>query len=569
MFIAATLRQTHRRDIGQWIERALECSKAADDPNLRMSVGLLSALTLMWTGIHGKALELIEAMRRVAKHPAVAPFALTTLKNVEAMYYMLTADEERSLANMREGLEITRATGVQTWLYQLHVYGYGAALAANDLDTAAALMKECDAIAASAGRFNLCLYYHFRAWEAMLRKDTMRALQEEKAALRLAIEVGCPYFEALCRLALAEILAECGDERKSIAHLQQLRPIVEKIDNGHLEYMCLLGFARLAIEHGRSRTGLTALKRGLALGREYGYSHFLWWRPAAMARLCAYALDAGIEVDYVRDLIRRRGLAAEQPPLQVEGWPWMFRVRAFGSFELEKSDGPISTTGKAQKRPLEMLKVLVAYGGDRVSESNVTEAMWPRIDGDSAHRSFTSTLHRLRKLLGDDRAVTLHDGRLTLDRRYFWVDAWAFEQLIEEIDAAFRRSRATLGAPQVERFGDRLLKLYRGPLFASDNDGAWQIQPRERHRTRFMRVMTDIGRYWEEAGEFDGALACHERCLEADPLAEGFYRNLIVCYQRMERRAEAIEAYNRCRKALSALHVEPSAETRALLEKLR
>jgi DNA-binding SARP family transcriptional activator len=138
----------------------------------------------------------------------------------------------------------------------------------------------------------------------------------------------------------------------------------------------------------------------------------------------------------------------------------MFRVRAFGTFELLKNDAPIGTTGKAQKRPLELLKVLVAYGGERVSEANVTEAMWPRIDGDSAHRSFTSTLHRLRKLLGDEKAVTLHDGRLTLDPRYFWVDAWAFEQAVEEIDAAFRRARASLSAAQVEKLGDRLLKLY-------------------------------------------------------------------------------------------------------------
>ncbi len=80
--------------------------------------------------------------------------------------------------------------------------------------------------------------------------------------------------------------------------------------------------------------------------------------------------------------------------------------------------------------------------------------------------------------------------------------------------------------------------------------------------------MTGIGRFWEEAGQWDRALACYEKCLEADPVAEGFYRHLMVCYQRLERRAEAIEAFNRCRKALAALNVEPSAETRALYEKL-
>jgi DNA-binding SARP family transcriptional activator len=409
-------------------------------------------------------------------------------------------------------------------------------------------------------------FHHFRGWEAMLRKDLMRALQEEKAALRMAVEVGCPYFEALCRLALAEILAECGDERKSIAHLQQLRAIIEKIDNRHLEFTGLTVFARLALDHDRRRPGLTALRRGLSLGREYGYQHFLWWRPAAMARACAHALDAGIETDYVRDLIRRRGLASEQPPLLVEGWPWTYRLRTFGGFEILRHEEPLAAEGKAQKRPMEMLKILIAYGGDRVSEAAITEAMWPRIDGDSAHRSFTSTLHRLRKLLGDDKAIALYDGRLTLDRRLFWTDAWAFEQVIDEIDALFRR--ATTAAARVEKLCERLLQLYRGPLFGAGEDESWQVQAREKTRAKFIRAMTHIGRFWEQGGQHERALACYERCLEADPLAEGLYRNLIVCYQAMKRRAEAIEAFNRCRKALASLRVEPSAETRALYEAL-
>lgn len=568
MFTSLTARQPQRRDIGQWIERALACSQASNDPNLRMSVGLLAALTLMWTGLYGKAFGLIEAMRQVSQLPGVSPFSLTTLKNVEAMYHMVTADEERSLQAVSEGLEITRATGAHTWLFQLHVYGYGAALGAQDLDTAAELVKQFEAQTASAKRFNLCLYHHFRAWEAALRKDLMRALQEEKTALRLAVEVGCPYFEALCRLALAEILAECGDERKCISQLQQLRPIVEGIDNRHLEFTCLIGFGRLALEHGRQRPGLKALRRGLALGREYGYTHFLWWRPAAMARVCAHALEAGIETDYVRDLIKRRGLAPEQPPLSVGGWPWAFRVNTLGAFRLLKYDEPLATGAKAQRRPLDLLKVLIAYGGERVGEDRVTEALWPRIDGDSAHRSFTSTLHRLRKLLGEDRAVVLHEGRLTLDRRYFWVDAWAFDELVAEVETSFRRGRSGLAAAGVEKVADRLLELYRGPFMAADTDEAWYVQRRERTRNRFVRAMTEIGRYWEESGQWDRALECYERCLEADPLAEGFYRHLMLCYQRLERRAEAIEAYNRCRKALAALKVEPSAETRALYEKL-
>jgi ATP/maltotriose-dependent transcriptional regulator MalT/DNA-binding SARP family transcriptional activator len=513
MFISLTLRQPQRRDIKEWIERALLASAGQPDVNLRLFVGLLASLTLMWTGLYGRAAELIGAMRQAAGAKGVSPFSLITLRNIEAMYAMLTADAAACERAMREGLEIAHATGVHTWTFQLLVYGYGGALGAGNLAAAQPLARELETRIAGAGRFNLCLYRLFRAWEAMLRKDLMSALQEAKAALRTAIEVGCPLFEVLCRLALAEILADCGDERKCITNLQTLRVIVEGIDNRHLEFTCLVGFAQIALAHGRQRTGLAALRRGLQLGREYGYTHFLCWRSPAIARVMAHALEAGIEPDYVKSLIKRRALIPEQAPLGVDGWPWPYRVQTFGGFRVLRNDEPLGTgEGKAKKRPLELLKFLIAAGGDQVSESKVTDALWPRIDGDSAHRSFTSTLHRLRKLLGEDRAVTLHEGRVSLDRRYFWLDTWAFEQLAADIESAQNGD--------LERIAERLFALYRGTFMADDADAAWLMPARERLRARFSRILARVCRHLEERGEPEKARALHEKSLEIDPLAE-------------------------------------------------
>ncbi len=519
MVFSLTLRLPQRRDLEAWVERALARAQAVADPNLKMFVGLLCALTLVWAGAYGKASGLIDAMRRLSAAPGVSPFSLLTLKNVEAMYFMLTAERAPCLAAAREGLEIARSTGVNTWTFQLLVYAYGSALASGELEAAAEVARQLDPHLAGAGRLNLCLYHHFQAWESMLRKDLMRSLQQERTALRLAIEAGCPYFEVLCRLALAEVLAECGDERKCIAHLRQLRAIVEGIENRHLEFTCLVGFARLALEHGRQRAGLNALRRGLALGREYGYAHFLWWRPAAVARVCAHALEADIEADYVRSLIRRRGLASEATPLSVKGWPWAFRVNALGGFRLLRDDEPLAAVGKAQRRPLELLQVLIAQGGERVPEERVTEALWPRIDGDSAHRSFTSTLHRLRKLLGEDRAVVLHEGKLTLDRRFFWIDTWAFDELVAEIDGAFRTPRPAPDAARMDACAARLLDLYRGPFLATEAEAAWQLERRERLRSRFARAAASLARGWEQSGQSERAAELREKCFEIDPLA--------------------------------------------------
>ena len=481
MFVSLTLRQPQRRDIAQWIERALAAGRGVSDVNVRVFTGLLAALTLMWTGLHSRAAELIKAMQGAALAPGISTFTQLTLKTVEAMHGMLTADAAACDKAMRDGLALAHSTGVQTWTFQLLAYGYAGALSRGDLIGAASLARQLEPQVAGAGRFNLCLLRHFQAWEAMLRKDLMAALQHEKAALRMAIEVGCPYFEVLTRLALAEVLADCGDDRKCAVHLHALRSIVRGMDNAHLEFACLIGFAQIAMKHGRTRPGLNAMRRGLELGRQYGYAHFLWWRPAAVAGVLEHALQAGIEPDYARSLIRRRRLVPERP-LGVDGWPWAYRVQTFGGFRLLRHDEPLPATGKAQRRPLDLLKVLIAYGGEQVAESRITDALWPRIDGDSAHRSFTSALHRLRKLLGEDRALLLHEGRLTLDRRYFSVDVWVFEALAAEIEAAADAGRAA-------QIAERMLAIYRGPFMAGEDDAAWLIAPRERMRARLERAM--------------------------------------------------------------------------------
>lgn len=569
MLIAFTVRQPQRRDMRHWIERAFACSQSDPDPNLRLFVGLFAAHAFAWTGLYEKAYGIIEAMRPVAEGPGASAFSQITLKHIETLYYMLTANREACLKAMRDGLQLARATGVHTWTFQTLVYGYGGALGDQDLVSAARVRKELEARAASAPRFSLACFRHFAAWEAMLRKDLMRALQEERTALRMAVEVGCPYFEALCRLGMARILADCGDERKCVAQLQQMRVIVGAIENRHLEYSCLTLFAGIALERGRTRAGLNALRRAFALGREYGYSHFQWWLPEDVAKACVRALEAGIEVQYARDLVRRRRLSPAGAAPAPGGWPWSFRVSTLGGFGLHRQGEPMAASGKAQRRPLDLLKALIAFGGEGVGEELIADAIWPRIPGDSAHRSFTSALHRLRKLLGEDKALVLRESKLSLDRRYVWTDVWAFEAQALEVEGMLANPTVAPDAATVMLAERHLLELYRGPFLATEAEAPWLLPRRERLRSQFTRSMMELGRYWEASGEPQRAIEGYERCLEFDSLAETFYRQLMICLHRLDRPAEALEVFQRCRKALKAgLGTQPSAETNALYEKL-
>lgn len=148
-----------------------------------------------------------------------------------------------------------------------------------------------------------------------------------------------------------------------------------------------------------------------------------------MAYICAHALDAGIEQEYVKNIIRKFKLTppanAESIP-HLENWPYPIKIYTLGKFEILINGKPLESSGKVQKKPLEMLKAIIALGSAApVPVEKIADKLWPDAEGDMAHQSFKFTVHRLRKLLGNEKAVRVQDGNVTLDMRYCWVDAWA------------------------------------------------------------------------------------------------------------------------------------------------
>src|SRR5262249_15853347 len=72
-----------------------------------------------------------------------------------------------------------------------------------------------------------------------------------------------------------------------------------------------------------------------------------------------------------------------------------------------KEGKPLVWGRKAQRKPLELLKALIALGPGDVSEIRLVEALWPESEGDKAKHAFESTLSRLPKLIGVDQAFCL------------------------------------------------------------------------------------------------------------------------------------------------------------------
>ena len=572
LFTSLVLRQPHHAEIEYWAERAYQTSVAQTDINVRISVETRVALGVAYGGHFPKAWSIIEGVRQLVKDNEVTTFALTSLKAVEATYFMLSAQGDACYAAVREGLDMERAEGVNILSRQLLAYGAGGALFSGDLDTAAAFLEELETLPGVPARFDNCLYHLFSTWLAMFRHDALGAYQQQKLALRMAIEVGCPVFEVMCRIASAHVYYEGGESRAAWLQLQQVYETTRHIRNHLLEFSGLLCFAYVALDSGRRpRSGMRALRQAFVVAKPRNYLSFPLWRPEMLAKLCSAALETQIETDYVSRLIEERRLQLDAVSSALLNWPWPLRVQTLGQFRVSRDGEAIAFTGKAQRRPLDLLKVVIAYGGRDVSEERVVEALWPRIDGDSAHRSFATTLHRLRKLLGEERALHLSDGKLTLDGKYIWVDTWAFEQIVSRINSLLhsRPEEVSLDSETASRLCSQLVERYAGPFLASEPEQAWALQLRDRLRQRFVRAAVDLARYWLQGGEAERAIDVLELAIERDYASEGIYRSLMECYASLGRQAEAVDTYSRCRKMLAAmLRVEPSPETTALYEKL-
>lgn len=248
----------------------------------------------------------------------------------------------------------------------------------------------------------------------------------------------------------------------------------------------------------------------------------------------------------------------------------LISVFTLGRFSLLLNGKPAEFGRKVPRRPLEMLKMMVALGGREISTTSLISALWPDADGDVAQRSFDTTLHRLRKTVGDSRILMLKDGKLSLDGRYCWVDVWSFERLLGQSHRLLRRDVTGKQVFILERLTENLVDLYQGHFLAKEDLTSWTVSMHERLRSKYIHHLLEVGRYMENHGYWEQAIFCYRKGIDVDDLVEVFYQRLMFCYLATRRLSEGLSVYRRCRQVLSiTLGLHPEPETESLYRSLR
>lgn len=227
------------------------------------------------------------------------------------------------------------------------------------------------------------------------------------------------------------------------------------------------------------------------------------------------------------------------------------KIYSLGRFEVVVNGESVGAHGKVQRKPLDLLKCLIACGGRKVGVSTIIPLLWPDSDGDAAAVTFDSTVHRLRRLLNCAGSVILSNGLLTLNPELVWVDVWAFERLIGQLQSI--SLLGDLDQDEVDKLGWQAMLLYQGHFLGNEEELPWILPIREKLRSKYHRYLLAVGEYWESSGHPHKAIELYQKGLELDSLAESLYERLMAIYQQSGQFSSAIDIYQRCRKMLWAL----------------
>lgn len=303
----------------------------------------------------------------------------------------------------------------------------------------------------------------------------------------------------------------------------------------------------------------------MELGRERRLVNVPGAQSEVLALLCARAMQAGIEEDYVRDVIKKCHLVPSGPPEELDRWPWPMRIQTLGQFRVQTKGKELAFRGKAQQKPLSLLKLLISLGGYDVPEEKLTDILWPEADGDMAYTAFTTTLHRLRKLIGIREALVFKEGKLSLGPTICWLDSGAFLGLVKKSLGKLEK-KVTL--PELREITSRVLELYSGRYLPDDTAQSWTNARRSEIKTQYLLFLRRVALAYRVLGRWKIAADFLEKTISEDGSFEEDYCDLMECYLNLKQRPKALAVYHRCVTALGeAIGVKPSKNMTALYER--
>jgi DNA-binding SARP family transcriptional activator len=518
------------------------------------TVALMAATTTLCSDSESGNVEMGDALAArvapLADRPEASPSARAWFLYSVAGLRFFQARYEESLEYFDAACKAASGSGLHATLAYIRLTRVIVEYRLCGWATASATLREFELQAQPMRPYLLTLLRNYQARRAYYQGRSDEAGTLAASSQEAIRRVGSPQLSMEYGLFNADILigagrlAEARDILATARDILSRSPVLDRCRAG-----LVLCEAFLAQAEGDAKAALDRLRQALALAKEGERRYWLRYFECSRPPMFCLALEQGIEVDLVQQLIRMFRL---KPPVNAPDlWPRPVRIWTLGQFTVHVDDQPIAHSRKVPRKTLALLKALIAHGGEAVPEQWLCDSLWGDEEADAARNVLGVTVARLRKLLGSDEVVSQQGGKVGLDRQRCWVDAWRFQALLADASDANHLHQA--------------LKLYAGAFLVEEEGEAWPVAMRERLRGKFIHALATCSQALEAQGHIDEAIHLYLRGIEADVVVEAFHCGLMRCYKSSGRLTEAVSAYRRLRQTASAvLGVSPSAAAEAL-----
>ena len=238
----------------------------------------------------------------------------------------------------------------------------------------------------------------------------------------------------------------------------------------------------------------------------------------------------------------------------------MIQFHTLGRLDLRGPDGVELRSVLQQPKRLGLLAYLAVASPRRFHRRDTLLGLfWPELDQEHARAALRRALYFLRAQLGPDVVAGRGDDEVGVPEESLWCDATALEQALNE------------GEPE------QAIGLYRGTflegLYVAGAAAEYQ-EWLDRERTRLRGCATVAAQRVADQREAEGRLAnaaqwCR-RALELSPDDESAVRRLLTLLDHIGDRSAALRVYDEfARRMVQEFELEPSAETRQLVETIR
>lgn len=561
LLIALSYRQPSNPLLPRCVARVTELLDTDIDFNQRVTAGTFLLGYCYFAADYWLAKRVVATVEPLLSHADVTPLNRVWWRARVGYYAYHIADYPRALRALDESASISRShglAGLHSAEPMLEFFRAMVALGGRDLGVAQDAVAALGRLTQPQRRMDMWYLQFTESVLALLANDLAGSLELARTSIRTAVEIGMGYVHELSLTLTAHVLVRMGRDQDALQTTGEAKALVEGSVVHNMAAEAMILESHIALRRGDRAAAVERTRSAFEASRQTHYAFWFRFMPEVLPEVCSLALSEGIAPAYVGEVVKRYAI---QPPRPfVRHWPWPLQISTLGAFSIVKAGVPTDLTKSATRKPMELLKAIIALGVERVSVVALIDHLWPDAEGDTAQKTFAITLHRLRRQLGDDHAIVMKAGTVGIDPHLCWVDLAAFERLTRDVvDASDPGSQepGTLRAA----IGD-LKALYRGPFLPNEVSQSWALPPRQRLHSRYLATVSKWGQALDDLGDTDGAAALYRHALEIDSCAEPLYQRLMRCYERAGRAAEVAEVYRLCCDALRAAgRPGPSVET--------